>query len=96
MSVAGEFIRDVHQNVAGRIPGIGVENEIELHPVLVANDGDIVPLRSVRQGEPEHAVKGQGAFEIADADADMIDPLDCDGLGKLQTFGGRVILYTFS
>jgi hypothetical protein len=35
----------------------------------------------VRQGEPEHAVKGQGAIEIAHADADMIDPLDCDGLG---------------
>ena len=48
---------------------------------LVANDGDIVPLRSVRQGEPEHAVKGQGAFEFAYADADMIDAFDCDGLG---------------
>jgi hypothetical protein len=38
----------------------------------------------VRQGEPEHAVKGQSAFEIADADADMIEPLDCDGLGHCE------------
>ena len=64
MGVAREFIRDVHQNVAGRITGIGMENEIELHAVLVANNGDMVPLRSVRQGEPEHAVKGERAIEI--------------------------------
>jgi hypothetical protein len=29
-------------------------------------------------------VKGQGAFEIADADADLIDSLDCDGLGHCE------------
>ena len=88
MRVAGEFIRNVHQDVVVRLAGIGVENEIKLHAVLVANDGDIVPHGQVHQGEPEHPVKGEGAIEITHADADMIDPLDCDGLGhgELRAF----------
>jgi hypothetical protein len=79
MRVTGEFVRNVHQDVAVRIAGIGVENEIKLHAVLVANDGDIVPHGPVRQGEPEHPVKAESPIEITHTDADMIDPLDCDG-----------------
>jgi len=45
MRVTGEFVWNVHQDVTVRIAGIGVENEIKLHAVLVANDGDIVPPR---------------------------------------------------
>jgi hypothetical protein len=82
MRVTGEFVWNVHQDVTVRIAGIGVENEIKLHTVLVANDGDIVP--HVRQGEPEHPVKGEGAIEFTHADADMIDLLDCDGLGHWE------------
>jgi hypothetical protein len=81
MRATGEFVWNVHQDVTVRIAGIGVENEIKLHTVLVANDGAIVP--HVRQGEPEHPVKGEGAIEFTHADADMIDLLDCDGLGPL-------------
>ena len=33
------------------------------------------------QGEPEHPVEGQGTVEIPHANADVVDPLDCDGLG---------------
>jgi hypothetical protein len=49
--------------------------------VFVANDRDIVVLGPAHQGEPEHPVKGQSAVEITHSDADVIDPLDCDGLG---------------
>jgi hypothetical protein len=42
------------------------------------------PDLSVRQGKPEHPVKGEGAIEIAHTDADMIDPLDCNGLGHWE------------
>ena len=45
VSVTGKFVRNVHQNVTVWTAGIGVENEIKLHAVLVANDGDIVPPR---------------------------------------------------
>ena len=81
VSVAGQFVRDVHQNVGGRVARIGVEHEIEFYPVLVANNRDIVALRTTHQGEPEHRVKGQGAVEISYSDANVIDPLDCDRLG---------------
>ena len=84
MRIAREFVRDIHQNVDRRIAGIRVEYEIKLHAVLVANNGDIVPLRSVREGKPEHSVEGEGAIEITHADADVIDPLDCDGLGNCE------------
>jgi hypothetical protein len=81
VSVAGEFVPDVHQNVGGRIAGIGVEHEIELHSVLVANDRDIVALGAAHHGEPEHPVKVQCAVEISHSNPDVIDPLDCDALG---------------
>jgi hypothetical protein len=42
------------------------------------------PHGPVRQGEPEHPVKGEGAIEFTHADADMIDVLDCDGLGHWE------------
>src|SRR5438477_8494686 len=42
------------------------------------------PLRSGARGKPEHPVEGEGAIEITHADADVIDPLDCDGLGNCE------------
>src|SRR5262249_44036191 len=59
-------------------------NEIKLHAVLVANDGDIVPHGPVSQSKPKHMVKGESAIKITHADADVIDPLDCDGLGHCE------------
>src|SRR5207237_1512728 len=81
VSVAGEFVPDVHQNVGGRIAGIGVEHEIELHSVLVANDRDIVALGAAHHSKPKHPVKAQSAVEISHSNPDVIDPLDCDVLG---------------
>jgi hypothetical protein len=84
--------RDRQAAVTLRIAGMGVKNEIELRTVLVANDCDIVSLRPVRRGEPEYPVEGQGAVEIAHADADMIDPLDGDRLGHCDLLFWRDLL----
>ena len=81
MRVAGEFLRHVHQDVGGRIAGIGVEHEIELDAVLVADDRHVVAFRPPHQAEPEQPVERQGPVEVAHANADVVDPLDCDRLG---------------
>jgi hypothetical protein len=51
MRVAGEFVWNVHQDVAVRIACFSIENEIKLH-VLVANDNDVIPHGPVRQVNP--------------------------------------------
>src|ERR1700746_283093 len=81
VSVAGVFVPEVHQNIGGRIAGIGVEHEIELNSVLVENDRDIVALGATHHSKPKHPVKGQRAVEISHSNPDVIDPLDCDVLG---------------
>jgi hypothetical protein len=71
-----------YQDVGGRIAGIGVEHEVELDPVRVADDRDIIALGPAHQREPEHPLEGQGAVEIAHPNADVIDPFDGDGLRR--------------
>src|SRR5437588_8297451 len=66
--------------VAGS-PALGVEHEMELHSVLVANDRDIVALGAAHHSKPKHSVKAQSAVEISHSNLDLIDPLDCDVLG---------------
>jgi hypothetical protein len=49
---------------------------MEFDIVLVADDSDIVALGPAHEGEPEHPIEGQGAVEIANPNADVIDLLD--------------------
>ena len=78
MRVARELVPDIHQDVGLGIAGIGVEDQIELDAVRVANDRDIVALGAVGQLEPEHPIKAQRAVEMPHSNPDVIDPLDCD------------------
>jgi hypothetical protein len=79
-TVAGEFVRNLHQDVRRRIAGTGVEDEIEFKAVPVANDRDII-LGPAHQLEPQGPVERQSAVEIAHPNADVIYPFDGDCLG---------------
>src|SRR5690349_7602727 len=80
MRITRIFPADVHQDVFGRLAGIGIENEVDLDALRVAHDGHVIAGCPAREGEPEDPVKGEGAVEIAHPNTDVIDPLDIDGL----------------
>src|ERR1700757_1272178 len=80
MRITRIFPADVHQDVFGRLAGIGIENEVDLDALRVAHDGHVIAGCPARECEPEDPVKGEGAVEIAYPNTDVIDPLDIDGL----------------
>jgi hypothetical protein len=78
--VAGVFVGSIHQHICAQIAGIGVEDQIELYAVSVADDRDVVIFGPVQQIEPEYSVEIECAIEIAHPNADVIDAFDRDCL----------------
>jgi hypothetical protein len=70
------FFGNVHQDVRTRIASFGVEDQVELDAVVVADDRHVIACGSVQQAEPQHPVEFEGAIEITHPNADVIDALD--------------------
>ena len=51
--VARVFLRSIHQHIRSRITRIGVEDQVELDAIFVANDRHIIVLRSVQEAEAQ-------------------------------------------
>ena len=76
---------------------LGVEDEIDLDALVVADDRDGVEIDTVPELEAEHLIERHRAVEIAHPNADMVDAVDGDmsGCGHAGApFAGRMIAKT--
>ena len=78
MGIAGIFVGHVHQDIGRRVAGIGVEDEVDLDPCRVLDDGDRVVVDALQKLETQRLVEFHGAVEVVDSDADIVDPFDGD------------------
>src|SRR6516164_11556836 len=88
VGVAGILLRSIHQHIRSRITRIGVEDQVELDAIFVADDSHVIVLGSVQEAEPQCPIEIERTIEIAHSNADVIDPLDRDRLAHghlLQT-----------
>src|SRR5208337_1589509 len=72
------FLTQIHQDVLFRIACIGVENEVDLYAVLIADNRHRIESDAYGKLEPKHLVKGERSIEIAHPNADVIDLFDVD------------------
>jgi hypothetical protein len=76
--VARVLLGNIHQHIRSRITRIGVEDQVELHAIFVADNRHGIVVRSVQETEPQCPIEFERTIEIAHSDADVIDPLDRD------------------
>jgi len=77
---------DIHQDIGAGVVVIGVDDQVEFHILRVAEDDDRVEIGLSDDFEPENGIERDGAFGVADPDAEMVDALDGDGIGRHSVY----------